>query len=152
MEVRQASAIPAVPEGMKVVLPAGRLLVIPEEQSKTVGGVVVSGQKDQQIGTVIQVGPRLPWQEDYPIGCKIRFRSTNSLLFTEKEITFVSVHHEDIGVGIVYEKETDEKKSSPCQNHDRASNAEEEKVQCPDCGGIGFCLARIRPVDCAYPA
>ena len=134
---------------MKVILPSGRLLVIPEENDKTVAGIIVSGQKDQQIGTVIQAGPLLPWQEEYPIGCKIRFRATNSLVFIEKGITFVSVHHEDIGVGIIFNQNDDKNaKLYPCQSHDRDSENQEKKVQCDYCGGSSFCLAPIRPIDC----
>ena len=135
MATRQANSIPVVPEGMKVVLPSGRLLVMPEENDKTVAGIIVSGQKDTQVGTVIQAGPRLPWQEIYPIGCKIRFRTTNSLVFIEQGITFVSVHHEDIGVGIIITNNliTDEDESTDDRHQSGDSKAQANKVQCDDC-------------------
>jgi hypothetical protein len=145
MATRQANSIPVVPEGMKVVLPSGRLLVIPEENDKTVAGIIVSGQKDTQVGTVIQAGPRLPWQEIYPIGCKIRFRTTNSLVFIEQGITFVSVHHEDIGVGIIITNNliTDEDESTYNRYQSGNSKAQANKVQCPDCWAVtGGCSGR----------
>lgn len=87
-------------DGQKLIIAPGHLLVRPNEEEITVGGIIQAGSQKPRVGTLIAQGERIHEMPEYPIGWTLHYLKTNSLEVELNGEKLLLINFQDIRLAV----------------------------------------------------